>query len=216
MPEVYGPGPIVLLDQANGFAPEGLAHVDHLPPPLDLSGAADASYRDPSSVLWRADACGIGAKRGRVESGGRSLPEGLVGPLDVVAVPEAVESPTLSSPVGLRRRSRLGLQGSVKPLQTPVLLGVSGLDPLWHYPQLDPPCGQWREASQPHTSEGRPVVGADDVGQAVLSESPIQYALNLWAGGPLQTGRTPAGNGTWRPGPSGDQCALHRRSGTSP
>ena len=75
----------------------------------------------------------------------------------------------------------------MKPLQTPVLLGVSGLDPLWHYPQLDPPCGQWREASQPHTSEGRPVVGADDVGQAVLSESPIQYALNLWTGGALQT-----------------------------
>ncbi len=75
----------------------------------------------------------------------------------------------------------------MKPLQTPVLLGVSGLDPLWHYPQLDPPCGQWCEASQPQTSEGRPVVGADDVGQAVLSESPIQYALNLWTGGALQT-----------------------------
>ena len=95
-------------------------------------------------------------------------------PLDVVAVPEVDEGSPLSSPVGLWRRSRLRLQGSVKPLKASVLLRVSRLDPLRHYPQLDPPCGQRREATQSDAGERRAVVGPDDPGKAVLKgDAPV-------------------------------------------
>ena len=108
-------------------------------------------------------------------------------PLDVVAVPEAVESPPLSSPVGLWRCSRLRLQGSVKPLKASVLLGVSGLDPLRHYPQLDPPCGQRREASQSDAGERRAVVGPDDPGKTVLPKARSSERLTSGPVGAIQT-----------------------------
>ena len=129
----------------------------------------------------------IGPERGRVQQTRRSLSQGLVRPFVVVAVPEAVEGSPLSSPVGLWRSSRILVQCSVKSLKASILFGMSGLDPLWDYPKLDPPCGQRRKASQAHTGEGRAVVGADDPWKAVLPEGALQGALDLRAGRPLQT-----------------------------
>ena len=73
----------------DGFTPEGLAHVDHIPLPLDLSVAADTTYGDTGLVFGGADTWGIGPDRGRVQVAWWLLAQGLMGPLEVVGVHEA-------------------------------------------------------------------------------------------------------------------------------
>ena len=58
-----GPETVVLWDQANGLAREGLAHVDGVPSPLDLSVGPHPSHRHLGLVLWRADSIRVAPQR---------------------------------------------------------------------------------------------------------------------------------------------------------
>ena len=121
---------------------------------------------------------------------GGLLPQDLVRPLNVVSVPEAVEGLPLSLPAGLWRRRGLPLEGPMESLEASVLFGVSGFDAFGNYPQLDPPCGEWREVAQSDAGEGRAVVGADDQREAVLSEGSLQDALDFRTGGRSRVSHT--------------------------
>ena len=81
--------------------------------------------------------------------------------LIVVVASEVIERALL---LGHRLRWLLGralLEGAVKPLETSVLLGVSGLDALGNDTELDPPNAQRRQAAQCFGGKGRPVIASD-------------------------------------------------------
>ena len=75
----------------------------------------------------------------------------------------------------------------MKTLDASILFGVSGLDAFGYDPELDPPCREWGEAAQTHTGEGRTIVGAYGPRDAVLSEDPLQRALDVRAGRAVQS-----------------------------
>ncbi len=97
---------------------------------------------------------------------------------DVVeGVAEIVEVALLGTEVGLRRASSFALEGSVHTLVSAVLLRLTRLDGLGTDAETDPPSAEPCEAREADGSEGCPVVGADDSGQAELAESPDEYRL---------------------------------------
>ncbi len=109
------------------------------------------------------------------------LPQGLVRPLGVVDMPEAVERPLLPPGVGPWRGRGLRLKGAMQPLEAAVLFGTAWLYALGHNPQLDPPYGQRREAAQANAREWRSIVAAYHPGQTVLPECAFERAPCLRA-----------------------------------
>ncbi len=59
-----GPESLVLWNQPHGFPAQGLAQVDPLSLPLDLSVGADWSQRGPSLLLWGVHPWGRGVPMG--------------------------------------------------------------------------------------------------------------------------------------------------------
>ena len=181
-----GPETVVLWDQANGLAREGLAHVDGVPSPLDLSVGPHPSHRHLGLVLWRADSIRVAPQRKPVVTGRRLLSQRLMGPILVVGLAKGVKGSLL--PPGRRQRwtGGLRLQRSMEPFQASVLLWVTRFDTLRYDTQLDPPYRQRRQASQADAGEGRSVVGPDGPWKSVLSEGTLQDSANLRASGPHQ------------------------------
>ena len=90
---------------------------------------------------------------------------------------EFVEVALLGTEVGLRRPSGFALEGSMHAFVTAILLRLSRLDGLRTDAEPDPPSAQACEPSEADGSEGCTVVGADDSGQAELSEGLDEYGL---------------------------------------
>ena len=100
-----GPEPVVLGSQPHGFSAEGLAQVDHLSLPLDLSVGADPSHRRPGLVLRGVHSPGIGAYRWAVVQGWGLLVQRFMGSLLVVAGTKVLEGTLLSLPRRLGGRA---------------------------------------------------------------------------------------------------------------
>ena len=174
-----GPEPLVLWDQANGLTSQGLAEIDSVPFPLDLSIGTHFADCHSDLVLRYADSTRIGPKRRSVMTGRRLLFQRLVWPLLVVSPAKGVKGTLLDVPVRSRRSGRLRLQRPMQSLKSSVLLRVAGFDPLRYDAQLDPPYRQRRQAPQSNTGEGRPVVGPDGPRKSVLPKGSLQNPLCL-------------------------------------
>ena len=83
----------------------------------------------------------------------------------------------LGTEVGLRRPSGFALEGSVHAFVTAILLRLTRLDGLRTDAEPDPPSAEACEPSEADGSEGRAVVGADDGGNAELTEDLDEYGL---------------------------------------
>ena len=184
--ESDGPEPVVMWDQANGLAREGLAHVDRVPFPLDLSIGAYSTYGYSGPVVRSTDTGRIGLRRWKILAGWRLLSQRFMRPLGVVALTEGVESSLLLASGRPRRTRCLCLERPVQPLQASVLLWVAGVDTLRYDTQLDPPHGKRRQASQTNAGEGWSVIRADGSGQSILSEGALQDLTCLRTSGPRQ------------------------------
>ena len=97
--ETYCPESVVLGRQAHGFPAQGLAQVDHLSLPLDLSVGAYPSHRRPGCVLWGVHPPGKGSYRRAVPASWRLLVQRFMGPLLVVAGTKVLEGTLLPLPV---------------------------------------------------------------------------------------------------------------------
>ncbi len=120
-PKADSPIPVVPWRQPHGLTPEGLAEVDFIPSPLDLSIGAHLPHRHSDLVVWGGYLAGVGPKRRAVPMGWRLLCQRLMRPLLIVALAKGVKGSLLPSSVRLGRRSRLCLQRPVQPLQPSVL-----------------------------------------------------------------------------------------------
>ena len=98
-------------------------------------------------------------------------PDGIEGAAEVVEVT------LLGTEVGLRRPSGFALEGSVHAFVTAILLRLTRLDGLRTDAEPDPPSAEACEPSEADGSEGRAVVGADDGGNAELTEDLDEYGL---------------------------------------
>ena len=90
---------------------------------------------------------------------------------------EVVEVTLLGTEVGLRRPSGFALEGSVHAFVTAILLRLTRLDGLRTDAEPYPPSAEACEPSEADGSEGRAVVGADDGGNAELTEDLDEYGL---------------------------------------
>ena len=211
-----GPEPIVLWDQANGLTSQGLAEIDSVPFPLDLSIGTHFADCHSDLVLRYADSTRIGPKRRSVMTGRRLLFQRLVWPLLVVSPAKGVKGTLLDVPVRSRRSGRLRLQRPMQSLKSSVLLRVAGFDPLRYDAQLDPPYRQRRQAPQSNTGEGRPVVGPDGPRKSVLPKGSLQNPLCLRTVGSSTAHRRPTGTERRRPARSEGRSGHHLLCGTTP
>ena len=81
-----GPGTIVLWNQPNRLAFEGLAEVDPVALPLDLRVGTDLSDCHPDSVLRGSYPTRVRPRRRMILAVGGLLSQGLMWPLSVVEV----------------------------------------------------------------------------------------------------------------------------------
>src|SRR5512138_3782604 len=88
------------------------------------------------------------------------------------------------------RRSRwtggLGFERAMHALVPSVLLRLAGLDELGQHAQAYPPCRQARQSRQRVGRERHPVVGANALRQAVLTEQPREHRLRQCNSGRLK------------------------------
>src|SRR5262249_29093270 len=131
-----------------------------------------------------------GPGRGRVARCRGVLAQSLMGAFVVVLPAKGIEAPLLAGEVAAGRACGFGLESSVHPFMTTVLLGVRGLDELGVDAEANPPDGQAGQAAQGGGGEGHAVVGADDAWQAVLVKQPAEHGL---AAGGFGGGQTLAG-----------------------
>ena len=108
----------------------------------------------------------------------RFAPARLVRARLVVVLTERLEATRLLVQVGACWLHRL-LERQVKALEHAVLLRLAGIDPLVMNAQLRPPRRQRRKPAHARRSEGRAVVRADDLGQAILVKSPFKTRSRL-------------------------------------
>ena len=99
-------------------------------------------------------------------------------PLLVIVAGERREAALLGGPVRFRRPHRLQ-QREMEAFVPAVLLRMAGIDPLVPDAELDPPGRQRRQPGRPGRGEGRAVVGADHVGQAIFPKSPLEQRLGF-------------------------------------
>lgn len=88
----------------------------------------------------------------------------------VELVAEAREAPLLGREGRRRRPGGFSLQGSMHAFMATVLFGMRGLDELGGDAETDPPDGESRQAAERAGGERDPVVGADDLREAVCLE----------------------------------------------
>ena len=102
----------------------------------------------------------------------------LVRPLLVVVAAEGVEGFGLRRPVG---RGRLGQRqhGQMEALVPAVLLRLARIDPLQRNAELDEAHRQRRQPGDAGRGEGRAIVAAEAIRQAVLQEQPLEHRPGL-------------------------------------
>ena len=174
-----GPEPVVLGRQAHWFPAQGLAQINPLSLPLDLSVGPNPAHRRPGVILWGTHPTGIWSRRRVVASSWGLLAQGFMGPFLVVAGTKGVEGSLLPLPGTLGRTGCLRLQRPMESLQPPVLFRMSGLNALWEDPQLKPPHCQGRQSAQTYAGKGWTVVATDGSREAVLPEGSLQNLSHL-------------------------------------
>src|SRR5665213_1981394 len=118
-----------LLD-AHGLADDGFGDEELGAAPLDFAAGSHAPDRFVRPVVEVALGGSEGPPGGRVERRRRALIERLVGTLVVELPPEGVEAHLLVGGGRRRRFAGLGLERSMHPLVTAVLLGMARTDAL--------------------------------------------------------------------------------------
>ncbi len=117
----------------------------------------------------------ITARRGRVELGGALHVDGLVWSFLVEFFYELVEAGLLLQAVHAGRPGGLFLEREMHALVTPVLLGISRLDPLDGDAEFQPPDREFGEVEQGiRAGEGHAVVGSDSLREAALLEKLLE------------------------------------------
>jgi hypothetical protein len=117
----------------------------------------------------------ITARRGRVELGGALHVDGLVWSFLVEFFYELVEAGLLLQAVHAGRPGGLFLEREMHALVTPVLLGISRLDPLDGDAESQPPDREFGEVEQGiRAGEGHAVVGSDSLREAALLEKLLE------------------------------------------
>ena len=191
-----GPEPVVLGRQAHWFPAQGLAQINPLSLPLDLSVGPNPAHRRPGVILWGTHPTGIWSRRRVVASSWGLLAQGFMGPFLVVAGTKGVEGSLLPLPGTLGRTGCLRLQRPMESLQPPVLFRMSGLNALWEDPQLKPPHCQGRQSAQTYAGKGWTVVATDGSREAVLPEGSLQNLSHLrtsWLTPPVAHQQIPRG-----------------------
>src|SRR5262245_20540103 len=95
----------------------------------------------------------------------------------VVLIPEPIEAILLELDVLGRRSCGLGLQRSMHPLVSAVLLRFASLDALVLDPQLHPPYRQPRQSRNRPAAEGTPVVRPNSYWQPHLGKDSLKALL---------------------------------------
>src|SRR5215472_15029476 len=170
--------------EAYGLFSQDLREVEQLAAPLDLAVMAHLPDRNSRLVLHLGQFGRIGAWRGAMDAPGRSSSQRLMAALPVIFLLKRIIVALLLTEIALRRHCFL--QSSMHPFVTAVLGRFSRLDSLRLNSQLDPPLRELAEAAQCQRGEGRAVVGADHLGQPVLSKDPLKPGLHLLLAGSLQ------------------------------
>lgn len=170
--EVDIPNAVVDLLETDVLTSESVGDAHPVLIPANSTVATDEPDLEVPRVLDGWQRLREAAVGGSIDRSGRFLTEGLMGPFEVVLLAEGVEAPLLSLQVAGGWTSRLGLERSVHPLVSTVLLRVGGFDELGVNPETDPPDGESREATERGGGEGYPVVGADDPRKTVLLKEP--------------------------------------------
>ena len=142
--------PEVVVDflESDVLASQSLSDVDPLAVSADSAVAADEADLVMGGVIDRGKLGRHFSRRRVVPGGGRVLVEGFVRTVLVVLLSELVEAPLLAGLVPARRTCGLGLQSSVHPFVSSVLLGVGRLDQLGVDAQADPPDRQQRQPAK--------------------------------------------------------------------
>ena len=175
--EVNPPDVVVDRFEAEVLASQDVGDIDPLRVPPDASVPAHESYLEVSGVLDFGETIGEGSSRRLVERGRRFLGESLMRALEVELVPEGVEASLLSRAVPGGRPGRFVLEGSMHPLVSPVLLGLSEFDQCRSDAESDPPDGECREPSDCGSGEGATVVREHDHGKPELSKDALEHGL---------------------------------------
>src|SRR5215510_1369142 len=105
----------------------------------------------------------------------------------VVLLDEAVEALLLLQQCRGGRAGRLGLEDPVHPFVLPVLLRMRRLYALGPDTQTQPTNRESAETEHALARERHAVVGADDLRQAVASESSFEHQLSAVAANALQS-----------------------------
>lgn len=169
-PEVDIPDAVVDFFETDVFTSQGVGDAHPVFIPANAAVATDEPDLEVPRITDRGQLLGKSATRSGVDRSGGLLSEGLMGPFEVVLLAKGVEAPLLGLEVAGGWSGGLGLESSVHPLVSTVLLGMGGLDKLRINAKTDPPNRESREATQRGGGEGHAIVGTDDPGKAVVLE----------------------------------------------
>ena len=165
------------------FDGDGLAHErggdgDEIAPPSDFAVRADSARRRLGRIVRLGESLGHRARRGLIDAGRSALAERFMGPLFIIVAGETGETALLCRQIGFGWLHRLQKR-AMKPFVPAILLGMARIDPLVTDAQVDLPGRQRRQSGNAGRGEGRAVVGADRLRQAVFPKSPFEQRLGF-------------------------------------
>ena len=161
------------FNDANRLADQHLRYENLVAAPLDFAVAADLAHGCVRPVAGLPQPGWERPGRRPVDGGGRALPEGFVGAIEVIIVAEGRHATLLLPIGGGRRRGDVLLHGPVHALVPAVLLGMAGLDALRPNAELQEPHRQSRQAAGAGAGDrGLDLLGiVDGLGFRVVAET---------------------------------------------
>jgi hypothetical protein len=178
--------PVLLVNrfEADRLLGQHLRDIKEPPLPSDLAIVAHPLNDHLGVILNGRQFARERTWRDRVKAGGSLTVQSFMGTFPVILLLKAVKILLL---VPLRWLGwDLVFEGSVHPFMTTVLAGLTRFDPLRTDTQLNPPFRQLTESADRERSEGRTVIGANRLRQAVLAKHPLKPRSNRSITGALQ------------------------------
>ena len=149
-----------------------LCHEDLVVKDTDRPAPTHAPNQVVCRIVVGADVLGHFPRRRSIHAGGLNHPQGFMRSIGVELFPKRIKLPLLSFQATRRRNRGLLLECSVHPLMDPVLLWLAWLDQLRAHPIFDAHHLQRRQPPQRARGKRHSVVGADPIGQSILTEKP--------------------------------------------
>ena len=166
-----------LAAQGHRLARERFADGTQTALPLDLPVVADLPH-DPAAPVTDGLRSAVTPTAAMVVIGGITSCQPFVWTREVVVASPAITALLLTDGVGRRRAGGVAFEFAMHLFMRGVLLRMAWANKLDANAQRDPPHTQGREAPRASAAEGRAVVHADDLGQAVAAEQAYEHAAH--------------------------------------